>query len=102
MDELKTPEEQYAANRAHRAPARPGATRRRVLWIVVILLLLAALVWWIHHGPAQRARTGRFNITGAMPVVAAPAKTGDIDIVDDALGTVTPLATVTVDRKSVV
>ena len=99
MDELKTPEEQYAANRTHRVPARPGATRRRVLWIVVILLLLAALVWWIHHGPAQRARTGRFDVSGAMPVVAASAKSGNIDIVDDALGTVTPLATVTVQTQ---
>ena len=71
MDELKTPEEQYAANRTHRVPARPGATRRRVLWIVVILLLLAALVWWIHHGPAQRARTGRFDVSGATNIRAS-------------------------------
>jgi multidrug efflux system membrane fusion protein len=58
------------------------------------------LVWWIRQAPTPQP-TGRFGAgTGApTPVVAAAAEKGDIDISLNALGTVTPLATVTIKTQ---
>jgi multidrug efflux system membrane fusion protein len=44
-------------------------------------------------------RGGRFAGAGAMPVAAAPAQKGDMPVTLNALGTVTPLATVTVKTQ---
>src|SRR5690242_15561615 len=77
-------------------------TRRRSRWPGLIgLLLLAAFlssVAWIvlrPHAPPQTGG-GRFSGGGPMPVVTATAAKGDIPVTLNALGTVTPLATVTV------
>ncbi|HUE19199.1 MAG TPA: efflux RND transporter periplasmic adaptor subunit [Stellaceae bacterium] len=65
-------------------------TNRKVgIGAVVGVLLVGLFIWW-HHTPAQTARTA------ALPVVAATAAKGNIDITYTALGTVTPLASVTV------
>jgi len=81
-------------------PLRPQDVRtprrRRGFWIVVGLVFVVGVVWWIRQAP-QTERTGRFGATGApMPVVAATVDKGDVDIAFNALGTVTPLATVTI------
>ena len=99
MDELRLdPQRQSSAGRG--APSGPRRSRwRPVFWIGLIVVLLAALVWWIHTRPAPKAPTGRFGATGTMPVVSATAAAGDIDITYNALGSVTPLATVTVQTQ---
>jgi multidrug efflux system membrane fusion protein len=85
------------------APAPAPLNRRRALVIVgIALLVLAALVWVIrgtqHNASASRAGPGR----GAggqgdpIPVTTAGAAIGDIEVRIPALGTVTPLATITV------
>lgn len=69
---------------------------RRAAWGALLLLLAVAAVWWFYHRAAGEApaRRGRFNLR--FPVVAASVRSGDIDIFDSALGTVTPSATATV------
>src|ERR1700741_2920370 len=84
------------------APARRrGAWLGRLLWTVVLLLIVGSVAWWIHTRPAAApARRGRgAGPTGPSPVVAAPAGKTDIRIRLYALGTVTPLATVTVKTQ---
>ena len=71
----------------------PGG--RRIFWIVVGLLLLLLVIWAIRPDPNAGQRRGRFG-GGPMPVGVAQATLGDIDVTLNALGTVTPLATVTV------
>lgn len=71
----------------------PGGAK--TLWTIVGLLLLALLIWAIR--PGEQVRTnGRGGFGGPMPVGAAAVAKGDIAITLNALGTVTPLATVTV------
>jgi multidrug efflux system membrane fusion protein len=59
------------------------------------LAAIAALGWWIYERPAPPP-PGRAGNAAPAPVVADTAQTGDVDITLNALGTVTPLATVTV------
>jgi multidrug efflux system membrane fusion protein len=67
--------------------------RRTLLWIVGGLVVLA-LVIWRAIPDASTDRSGRLG--GAQSVAVARAVQGDLDITLNALGTVTPLATVTV------
>jgi multidrug efflux system membrane fusion protein len=73
----------------------PGGGKTIVITIAVILVAL--LVWFIR--PTQTVRPNRAAFAGAnqaLPVGIAKAVAGDIDVTLNALGTVTPLATVTV------
>jgi multidrug efflux system membrane fusion protein len=83
------------------SPVTPQVSPRRSRWrrtsgIIVGLLVVAALGWWLHERPAPQAPSGRSNAAAPTPVVADTAQKGNVDIALDALGTVTPLATVTV------
>jgi multidrug efflux system membrane fusion protein len=71
----------------------PGGAK--LLWLIVGLLLVALLIWAVK--PGEQARTnGRGGFGGPQPVGASAVGKGDIAITLNALGTVTPLATVTV------
>lgn len=67
----------------------PGG--RKVLWSVLALLVLALVVW--RAWPSEDTSRRRF---GPQSVAVAVAQKGDMQITLNALGTVTPLATVTV------
>jgi membrane fusion protein, multidrug efflux system len=85
------------------APQGPSAPRRRsllrrFLWLVLLTIIIATIIWWVLHRQ-QPAGGGRFVNTGPMPVGTATVEKGDMPIIDNALGTVTPLATVTVQTQ---
>ncbi|HEY8948547.1 MAG TPA: efflux RND transporter periplasmic adaptor subunit, partial [Rhizomicrobium sp.] len=71
----------------------PGG--QRIFWIVLGLLLLLLVIWAIQPSADMGQRRSRFG-GGPMPVDVAKVVSGDIDVTLNALGTVTPLATVTV------
>jgi multidrug efflux system membrane fusion protein len=73
--------------------------RHILLWIVVAVIAIAALIWFIQPSGTSSKHGGRYSNSGPMPVVAAVAQKGDIGVVRDAIGTVTPLATVTVQTQ---
>src|SRR5689334_10290948 len=88
------------------SPTRPRSRRRgRIIGIFLTLLLVAGLAggaWWLtHRDPGETPRPGPGAGPGgfrriATTVGVAAATKADIPIIIDALGTVTPAATVTV------
>jgi multidrug efflux system membrane fusion protein len=83
------------ADGATRWSARHVPGGAKVFWLIVGLLLLGLVIWAIRPGVQVRTN-GRGGFGGPMPVGAAAVAKGDIQITLNALGTVTPLATVTV------
>jgi multidrug efflux system membrane fusion protein len=65
-----------------------------------VLLIIAGLVAWVVlRGGNQPAQTGRFQTSGPVPVGTTKVEKGDIPVTLAALGTVTPLAMVTVKTQ---
>ena len=77
------------------APIPPVAKKRRRLGPLIVLVLMALAGWWLYTRQAPPPAP-RQNAALVTPVVAVPVAKGDIDITLTELGTVTPLATVTV------
>lgn len=78
-------------------PVKIKPRRRIWLWLVIILLLalLAYFLWPKTGGAPSKAGKG----PAAIPVVTATSRKGDIGVYYSGLGTVTPLATVTVRTR---
>lgn len=74
---------------------------RILLWIGAAIAAIAVIAWIIHHGKqAQLGGQGmRGRSGGPMAVAVAIATVGELAIKVPALGTVTPLATVTVKTQ---
>jgi len=88
--------------------AKPTTLRRRLIWGAALAVVAGAIAWVVFHprpqnGPpgAPGAPGGRRGAaqSGPMPVVAAPVAKANLDVTLNALGTVTPLATVTVKTQ---
>ena len=109
----QSPKEPYGANPVSTAPtdAEKRRNRRTVLFILVAVFVLGTggLLYYrskMPKAPAYpggvgaaaggRRGAGGFGMAGPLPVVVNLAKKADINVVLNGLGTVTPLATVTV------
>ncbi len=76
-----------------------ASAHRQVLIGAGVLLGFLLLAWLLKSHGTRPANGGRFAAGGPMPVVTARATTGDMPITLIGLGTVTPLATVTVQSQ---
>jgi len=87
--------------RAHE-PRRPPVVSHRRLWsrlaVAGALVALAAIVFWRRDAGGATASRGR-PPTRAVPVVTASARSGDMPVYLNGLGTVTALNTVTVRSR---
>jgi membrane fusion protein, multidrug efflux system len=77
---------------------QPATRRRRLTWIIGLAVLVLGLAWLIHHRIASQGKQQHFGraamMNGPMPVSVGKVGTADVPVVIEALGTVTPLATV--------
>jgi membrane fusion protein, multidrug efflux system len=89
-------------------PVQPGAPvserRRRswsraLLWLLLVLALVGAGVWYFPRPETQPRNVGRPQSGGAVPVGVALVAKSDMPVILSQLGTVTPLATVTVKTQ---
>lgn len=84
----------------------PPAPRRRRHWWVWLLVLLAfglLFYWVLHHQDkseaAGRGGPGHGRFAGVVPVTTATAHTGSVGVYVEAIGTVTPLNTVSINAQ---
>jgi multidrug efflux system membrane fusion protein len=78
------------------APTEPKRRSKMLWWIIGGIALLVLIVLGARYRAATPATTGRSGFNGPLTVGVASVGKGDIPITINALGTVTPLATVTV------
>jgi multidrug efflux system membrane fusion protein len=91
---MNAPTPDVPAPEANPRTASPG---RRLAWTgLVVALGILAVLGLRHRALTQPPPAGRFDANAPLAVGAATVTLGDIPITINALGTVTPLATVTV------
>ena len=79
------------------APAR-GSRLRPAIWVLLILLAVIAALWLITRAVRNQS-ANRYQAGAPMPVGIAKVQKGDMPVTLSELGTVTPLATVTVKTQ---
>ncbi len=104
MDErTRTTDDELAPNLRRPTPEpgvkSPVLSRSRIITGVIVILLLVAGYETVHLTRTPQAPGGRFQNAGAQSVGAATVGTGNIRVIVNALGTVTPIATVTVQSQ---
>src|ERR1700731_1924465 len=77
-------------------PRKRGSRLSSLIWAGVVILILVGIAWFVHSRTPQDRRATRST---SVSVVTAPVVQGDLPVTLNALGTVTPLATVTVKTQ---
>lgn len=95
MDIRQVIEEPLASPRAATQVKR-GRSRRLPAVVIIAVVLAAAAVWLALSQRQPQQHTGRGGSSSPVQVGVATAGTADLPITLDAIGTVTPLASVTV------
>jgi multidrug efflux system membrane fusion protein len=72
---------------------------RPVLWLLLVIAIIAAGIWYFQRPDTQRKENGRPPAGAPVPVGVAPVVQGDMPVTLSQLGTVTPLAMVTVKTQ---
>ena len=87
--------------RASGAVSRPlrGSRLRWLFWVLLVLAIIGAAVWYYPRPESQPKTGGRGQFGGPVPVALATVQKGDMPVTLTGLGTVTPLATVTVKTQ---
>src|SRR5215469_8437874 len=92
-DDVVRPAHAEEVPRRRRSPFRP------LLWLLLIVAIIGSAVWYFPRPQPQPKNGGRPAAAAPVPVSVAPVEKGDMPVTLSQLGTVTPLATVTVKTQ---
>jgi multidrug efflux system membrane fusion protein len=100
-DAISREYEEPVIPRQREAVSRPSRWRllKRLLWLVLVAMIVAAAVWYFPRPDTQPKEAGRGRSGGPVPVGVVPVQKGDMPVSLSQLGTVSPLATVTVKTQ---
>jgi membrane fusion protein, multidrug efflux system len=80
--------------------SRPRRSRLRpFLWLLLLTAIVAAAIWYVPRHGRQSKDAGRPAPAASVPVGVSPVEKGDMPVTLSQLGTVTPLAVVTVKTQ---
>lgn len=102
MDSYTSDSHASPAGQSAGDPYQPVRHGRHVWVWVVVLLAFGLLFYWVyaHHQKSQTAAMGGGRrMGGVVQVITATAHTGDLNVYLDAIGTVTPLHTVSITSQ---
>jgi len=102
MDEPHEPPATATTPAGQPGGARPRTQRRHWPWVLAAVILILGLIAFLTHRlPRERTGGGRFAFggTNAIMITTATAQRGDIGVYVTALGTVTPVYTVSVAAR---
>jgi len=77
----------------------PRSRLRWLFWMILVLAIIGAVVWYYPRPENQPKTVGRSQFGGPVPVGVATVQKGNMPVTLTGLGTVTPLATVTVKTQ---
>ena len=80
-------------------PEPPKKRRHRWIWVVILLLFGLLFYWVLHQHYTSQAAHGRRAFTGTVPVTEVTANQGSIGVYLNAIGTVTPVYTVSITSQ---
>jgi multidrug efflux system membrane fusion protein len=72
---------------------------RRLVWLLLVAAIVGAAVWYFLRPQTQPKEGGRGQAGAPVPVGVSPVAKGDMPVTLSQLGTVTPLAMVTVKTQ---
>ncbi|MEK6336695.1 MAG: MdtA/MuxA family multidrug efflux RND transporter periplasmic adaptor subunit [Acidobacteriota bacterium] len=94
-DEVATNADESSAQAPSHQPQRP---RHLWLWLLLLVALAGGFLLFYSHGRAENTAV-RPSLPPAISIVTATARTGSIGVYVNALGSVTPLSTVTIKSR---
>ncbi len=94
-----TPEEKEDENNDMKKRTRAARLRKRWWLVLLAICLLAVGMWAFFIKPEEAAKKKQAIPAPGVPVVAVPAKKGDMGVYLTGLGSVTPVNTVTVRTR---
>ena len=80
-------------------PSRPRRPRHVWVWLLLVVALAGGIFFFYGHGRAERSPVVGPPSPPAISIVTATAQKGSIGIYVNALGSVTPLSTVTIKSR---
>jgi membrane fusion protein, multidrug efflux system len=93
--------QKYAVNRSSTGieDRQPAGRSRWWIWALGVVLVITAIILWQRHSSNSEAKASADPATRPTLISTATARQGDIGIFLNALGTVTPVYTVTVTSR---
>jgi len=108
LSEILAPTRRVTVDEPLARPAQPGGVVsrrprrswvRRLVWLLLVAVIIGTAVWYFPRSQTQPKEGGRSQSGAPVPVGVSSVEKGDMPVTLSQLGTVTPLAMVTVKTQ---